>query len=480
VSRAAFVGALVAGALLRAAALPLPGTRDVGVWKIWTYNAARESPARLYGTGGRPPERRILEFHGAEATVDYPPLALDELALVGRVYRRLNPRFPDTAALTCAIKMLLVAFEGGLAVLAYRIVRRHAGLGAARWAVAAYWLNPAPLFDAGILGYLDALFVLPLAAALAAAAARRSFAAGALAAIAAATKAQAIVALPAVALAVWTGGSAGSRADDSGRNGRLRRIGLAAAGAGTAAAAILAPVARAGSLANLAAAMQSLGRHDMLSGNACNFWWIVGWALRVRYSLDRGFWAAATAPARILAISRTIEIGYPNPRIVGALLAGSAAVWGLWTARRARDPFLVAGLGAFLVHAYATLSAQVHENHLYAAIPLLVIAAAGRPRLRPVMWTVSAIFALNLNAFYGVSEYIDGWAVPRGITGLDLTIILAVANCAALGWHARRFAGECTVTAPARPPAARAAGGPLPGAPRHLAASAGPRPDSAS
>jgi hypothetical protein len=52
------------------------------------------------------------------------------------------------------------------------------------------------------------------------------------------------------------------------------------------------------------------------------------------------------------------------------------------------------------------------------------------------MWTVSAIFALNLNMFYGISEYIPGYAFPRTLTIIDATVILALVNCAALAWHA--------------------------------------------
>jgi len=67
------------------------------------------------------------------------------------------------------------------------------------------------------------------------------------------------------------------------------------------------------------------------------------------------------------------------------------------------------------------------------------------------MWTVSAIFALNLNLFYGISEYIDGWAVPRGMTVIDLTVLLAVANCAALVWHGVVLKGECATAAAPHP-----------------------------
>src|SRR4030095_7456139 len=112
---------------------------------------------------------------------------------------------------------------------------------------------------------------------------------------------------------------------------------------------------------------------------------------------DMGTWAALTSPTKILAISRVVELGYPNPRTVGLILFGSAAAWSLWTARQRGELWIASALAAFLMHAYATLSAQVHETHLFAAVPLVGMAAAGRPRLTPVFVVLSAIFVLNLN-----------------------------------------------------------------------------------
>jgi hypothetical protein len=391
----------------------------------------------MYGVGGSPPEWRTLSFHGADAYATYPPLALDELAVVGRAYRALNrPAFPDTPALTVAIKTPIVLFEVGLLVLIYAVVRRAAGVGSARWAVLACWLNPAMLMAGPVLGYLDTLFVLPLAGALVCAAGGMAATAGALFAAAVLTKPQAAVALPALALAVWNSGAA---------DGRFARLARGAAGGLAGSVAILAPVVAAGAWWNMLNALESITRHDMLSGNAPNLWWIVGYLMRAWYSTaDMGAWAAYTTPTRILAISRVVELGYPNPRAVGTVLAGAAMLWGMWVARGARGPALACATAAFMVHAYATLSAQVHENHLFAAVPLLVVAAAVHRRLRPLLWTLSAVFALNLNAFYGISEYMDGWAIPRTITVVDLTVWLSLVNCAALAWHAALLQQECS------------------------------------
>lgn len=206
---------------------------------------------------------------------------------------------------------------------------------------------------------------------------------------------------------------------------------------------------------------QALGRlatHDMLSANAANLWWVVGYLLRAWYSMhDMGVRAALTAPARILGIQRVIEIGYPDPRAIGILLTVAAIAWALWTVWRASrashaapDVWLVTGAGAFSIHAYATLSAQVHENHLFAAVPLLVLASAGRQAFRPICAGVSAVVALNLNLFYGLGDGI-GYALPRGLTIVDATVLLALVNCFLLSSHAAVLNRECSTAAARRP-----------------------------
>jgi hypothetical protein len=433
-----FTAAVVLGVLLRALALPLPGTGDVTTWKIWSYGAITNRVSTLYGVGGSPPERRIISLDGAETTVDYPPLTLYELGVAGRAYRWANHgRYPNTLALLVTVKATAVLADVGLALLLYFSIRHLIGKATARWVVALYMLNPAVLLDAAALGYLDPLFVLPAVGALVAAVLGASALAGALACATVLTKPQAVVILPAIALAVW---------NLEGRAARPARLAAACAGAGVVAAGLIGPVIAAGAWANMVQTMERLTHHDMLSGNACNLWWIVGYVLRAYYSVGgMGVWRAFTAQTKILQISRVVDIGYPNPRPIGAALALLAMGWSLWTARRARDVWLLAALAAFLVHAYSTLSAQVHENHLYAAVPFLAMASAGRPRLTPVYLAVSAIVALNLNLFYGISEEL-GYAIPRSLLVIDMTVILAVLNCAALAWHAALLRRECALS----------------------------------
>lgn len=415
------------------------------------FNAAREPVGTLYGVGGSPPERRVLRFAGAEAPVDYPPLALYELGAVGRLYRAWSQRrFPNTDALTVFVKLAPLAADIGFAALLCVCVR-------SRGAVVAYWLNPAVVITVSVLGYLDSLYVLPAAGAIIAATSGFAVVAGALIAAAILTKAQAVFVLPAVALPLVIGHTS---------DVHPRRIWCASdvprmvLGGATVVVAVTLPVVAAGGLPNMIQALSRLATHDMLSADACNLWWIVGYVVRAKASMhDLGAWTALTMPTRILGISRLIELGYPNPRIVGLAMTATASGWALWTARRARDLSLVAALAAFLVHAYSTLAAQVHENHLYAAVPLLVLASTGARALRGIAVGVSAVVALNLNLFYGFGNGV-GYALPRGLTIVDATVVLAVMNCALLWAHARALRRACSRADASRPgpaPASRRA-----------------------
>ena len=448
-----FVAFLFLGIALRVVALPLPGTGDVGVWKAWAYYAAHHGAKTIYGVGSDAPRPNLVRWKEKDWIVEYPPLAMYVFEGAGRLYRSLDRRMPDGPAFSVAVKLPSLLAEAALVVLIFALARRALDRPAAEGIALAYWLNPACLLNASALGYVDPMMALPVVGAVAAAASvpnsrAGGLLAGALLAVGALTKAQGVLVGPAVLIALLNG--------SGGPAGAARRVvQCAIAGLAVTALAVL-PIATVGALPNLLGSLAYLGAHDMLSGNACNLWWIVTWLMRAAYSLDMGVWNAFTAPTRILNISRVVELGYPNPRLIGLGLMLGTWAWALWRARRARDPWLVSGLAAFLVHAYFVLSAQVHENHLFPAIPLALVAGIGRPRWRKPFAALSVIQALNFAFFYGVSEDIALPALPRTFTIVDTTVWLALANCVALAWHARvlsREAGSEPTTASAPRPA---------------------------
>jgi hypothetical protein len=421
---------------LRLAALPLPGTGDVTAFKIWTHAAATGPVPEMYGVGGSPPERRLHDYDGRQATVNYPPVALYELAFVGGLYRAVFPGFPDSAVLTAAVKLLPVAAEVGVVWLLGWSVRRFVPgrPDMARFAMLAFWLNPAVVLTSAVLGYVDALFALPALGALVAASQGHAALSGVLLALAVLTKPQAIFIAPVVALALLAG-------PGPGRTFRtLKAMALGSGGAALSAAFVLGPVVSAGAWANFRQAMLSFGRHDMLSGQAANLWWIVTYVMRAIYAVpDLGVAGAIFSPVRRpLGISTIVGLGYPNPRLAASLAVVVAAAWGLWAGRKVRDFPRLALLGAWVCYSYFMLAVQVHENHFFMILPLLALTAAVVPEWRRLFWILSVIFALNLYLFYGLGERV-GFGVSRRITGLDATVWLSIANVAAFIGFGRRL-----------------------------------------
>jgi hypothetical protein len=417
--------ALLAGFGLRIVALPLGGTGDVRIWKVWSFGAAYDVTG-MYGVGGSPPEQRIVRWDGEAMTVDYPPVALYELAIVGRFYSWMDPRFSEAPALNVLVKLPGLLFEFGLVALVLTWGRRRWGEAAAHWTAIALSLNPALILDGAVLGYLDPAMFVPLAIAVMLAWAGAPWLAGVLAAGAVLTKAQAIFVMPVVVALVARR-----------RPGRWQSLGAFVAAGGLAAIVVLLPYVLRGSWWNLVNALSRLAAHDMVSAQAVNIWWIFTWVVRVMDSVqDWGWWGALTQEVRILMITTTVAIGYPNPRLVGLALVGFALATAVWWSSRVRTLGEAGALAGWSMYAYVMLAAQVHENHLVPAIPLLAVAGGFEKRFRPVCWGVSAIAALNLYLFYGIGPGLVP-IVRRHHTIIDASVLLSVVNVAVFVWFTR-------------------------------------------
>jgi hypothetical protein len=413
--------------------LPLPGHDDVTTWKIWSYGASHDVTS-MYGIGGTPPIRGEVTWGNRWTTVDYPPFFLYEYAIVGRIYGALFPTYPDTLPLLIAVKLPVLLATVGLTGVLFVAVRRITGRDQpARWAALAYWLNPAVLFGGEMLGYVDALCFLPAIAGLVLVYFRRPWVAGVLLGVAVSTKPQGVLIAPAVAVAAW---QSGALLD-------LARMGAAFC---TTVFLVILPYAVRGALPNMWLAFGSFGeRRDTMSAYAANVGWIVNWWLRSWLALpSMGLRAFVQMVPRPLAVSRVRELGYPNPTPIGRAAIIAATLWAIWTARRSRDFAFAAAVGAFSVHAFFVLGTGMHESHQLFEVPLLVLAAALRPRLRPVCIVVSGIVALNINYIYGFGRGV-GWIVPRTITGIDLSVLLSFFNLGVLFWFARRLRSEVGV-----------------------------------
>jgi hypothetical protein len=158
-----------------------------------------------------------------------------------------------------------------------------------------------------------------------------------------------------------------------------------------------------------------------------------------------------------------VEVGYPNPKPIGATLVCLGVLWVSWRCRRGLSLAPGALVGAWCVMLYFMVGAQVHENHAYLAVPALVVAAGLVPAWRRVTWAISILTSLNMFLFYGLGT---DWSpsVDRALTAIDVTVWLAAVNVGlfvwltVLVWHATTARRD---EADASPAQAVAPGAPL-------------------
>lgn len=94
------------------------------VWKTWSF-AATNGILAMYGVGGDPPIRGVVEWGEVRTTVDYPPGTLAGLAAIGHVYRWMDPEYRDTRALTVLIKLSILLMDVLACALVYRLGARR-------------------------------------------------------------------------------------------------------------------------------------------------------------------------------------------------------------------------------------------------------------------------------------------------------------------------------------------------------------------
>jgi len=391
--------AVILGAAIRIAALPMAGTPDVRIFRVWALHAVDRGVGRLYGSGGDFPNRLVLIGDGVRTKVDYPPLALFELEAAAYLARIVAPDLPERSV-TIAIKAVVVAASMSLGLLIAVMLKGISTTAVGLRAALRLWLDPASIAIGSVFGYLEPLYLLPVMSALMAASNGRAALAGALFAAAFLTKPLAVFFAPAIAAALWW------TADGHARVRFLQAIGAFAA----VTAIVIAPVVANGGTWNMVWGVGSLLRDPFLTGNAANAWWLLG--------------APFDAPLDVL-------------RVVGALATVGAIWWAFTRVPRGADLSLLAAAAAFSVHAYALLAVSVHENHLYSVIPPLALAAATRPRFRGVLAAASVVTVLNVALFYGPGIDFDA-GLQSGIASL-----LASLNVIAFIGHAAVLNREC-------------------------------------
>jgi hypothetical protein len=345
----------------------------------------------------------------------------------------LAPGLPNRALFNMAINLAPVLASLAITVL----LRTSAEAGLGRLRALLFWLNPAVLLAAPVLGYQDPIFAVPALAAVLAMMGGRHVVAAALVVTAALLKPQGALLLP-VLLAVLM------------RETRPPTW-LRAALAGLAAAAvILLPWWSRGYLLSALDGFRRPLSQGTLAPLGLNVWWIAGYAM--------GWARGGPLPlAEIVPIDAFRAWAGFDPRLTARLLLGVATLANLWLLVRApRQDRRMIPLSVILqVHAYALLGTSVHENHTFLSVVLAPLLVGMWPYARPLLVAASAFLFVSLYLAAGLGRRITSLRSLESLrmaTGVDVTILVAAAHVALLAalalWVARTSSGRVRSVAP--------------------------------
>jgi hypothetical protein len=445
------------GLALRLCLLPVWGTFDTEVQKAW---AARAAPAGLAGIYG-PDDREMVRVARAETgsawglltatnlprtridwgngtfVVDYPPGSLIVLWGAGKLYRALRPEMPNRPLFNAAVNLGPLLGSVAIAVLLYRSARGEWS----RKRSLAFWINPAVLLAAPVLGGQDPLFGALALAAVLGLAAGRHVAATALVMAAGLVKPQGALLLPTLLFVMA-------------REGRPRAWAKAALAAFAVATLILMPWWTSGHLLSALDGCRRTLTQSALSAQGLNLWWLAGWVME--WAQD-GPWPLA----RIHSAEAFRQWAGWDPRLAARALLAVATVANLLLMRRwpVADRRIIALSVILQVHAYAFLATSVHENHTFLAVVLAPVLLGVWPRAGILLAATSTMLFLNLFLVAGLGRRVTTLRFVEQVrmaAGVDLTVVAAVLHAALLvalfAWVARprgAAAGPVPASAPA-------------------------------
>jgi hypothetical protein len=414
VTRPAAIALFTLGLGLRLAALPAWGTIDMDSYKAWSAWAATRGLTDMYGPPDRqlaggallgPPETRF-QWRGRSFFMEYPPGSALVFRATGTLYRKLVPEMRNGRLFNAVVN--LPPLFGSVAIA--WLLRRSApgGLGLRR--ALLFWLNPAIILAAPLLGYQDTVFAALSLAAVITLMDGHHVAATALVVASAFLKPQGALVLPTLAAVMVR--EAGPRA--------WARAVLA--GVATAALVLLPWWIRGYFFSAVAGSWRTATQGD-LAPLGFNVWWLASYAMDWAQS---GAWPLAGVKA---IVTFRDWAGF-DPRLVSRLLvfAGTAAIVLLLLRRPREERFWIPLAVILQVHTYALFGTSVHENHTLLAVVLAPLLVGAWPRGGTTLVLTSSFLLANLLLAIGLGRGITSQPLIKSLrlmAGLDLSVVVA-------------------------------------------------------
>jgi hypothetical protein len=378
--RRVFVPVLLATAVLELLLIGLPDTMgDMLEYRRWIRQLAAHGLAGAYW----PPQQSPFG-EGIEGTwpIDYPPVFPYVLWGIGRGLGWLAPgALLDASLLDSLVRAPLLLAHWLCGVLIAVFVTRHAGESAGRLVLVVHLLNPALVFNTCYWGQSDALVALGLVASVVAVMANRPRLGWGILAVTVLVKPIAAPFLALLALVEL-------------RERGWRRMLQCALVALATVLVTLAPFAWLGRARDiLREVFLQVDAMPYASVNAHNLWWLVTGGLP---------WTLADAPL-VLGVSY---------RLAGFLLFGTCLAGILLWLRRAGEPLALPLAAAGTALALFVLNTHMHENHLYAFLPLLALALPASPRLRWIYCIATVTLLANMALHDPYLRQVVGPLVP--------------------------------------------------------------------
>jgi hypothetical protein len=430
VTRTAAGALFAAGLALRLAALPAWGTIDMDSYKAWSVWAATRGLTDMYGPPDRglhgddllrPPETRF-EWRGRSFFMEYPPGSALVFWTTGRLYRAMVPEMRNGRLFNAVVN--LAPLLGSLAI-AWRLLRSAPGPLGWRRAL-LFWLNPAAILAAPLLGYQDTVFAALSLAAVVALMESRHVTATALVVASGLVKPQGGLVLPTLAAVVLR---------ETAPRVWIRAV-LAAAGA---AALVLLPWWSRGYLFSALGGSWRTATQGDLAPLGLNVWWLASYAMDWAQA---GPWPLAS----VKAIATFRDWAGFDPRLPARLLvlAGTALVVILLLRRPREERFRIPLAVVLQVHTYALVGTSVHENHTLLAVVVAPLLVGAWRKGGAVVALTSGFLLANLLLAIGLGRGITSQPLIKSLrmaAGLDLTVVVAALHVALVAllflWAAR-------------------------------------------